>query len=1111
MAIPSDEQRWSFLSLPDHFNHDYADLSGGADAEIAAVFGVGYADGLVPAQNWTPVGPNGMTVGFATALHAAVNDMVESAHGDPAFVLIAGDLTGGHWPQNPGELKSMFGDASTTLQDDLDAAAETYYTWLRKLFEISGVDKVVATIGDHDIGDNGWRVGGPIAPHVNTMKQAFGAHVVDPLFEQVAASPELSQANAKWADIRFAPGDTDPNGLHQYDEASFVYQERNVLFLNIDVFRYEGAGVKLDGNQAVAVEVTGEHLDWVRSVLERAEADDTVDHVIVQGHTPILSPVAGGSYHLTMNGAENSPLWRTMAEFGTDNGGKLRAYFCGETHATTTIVDESSGIVQINHGSRVLISDATVTQADSIYLAIDVTPERLDITEYRADYYYKAPVEKLWEVGHPERGAYNAYNHDGPFERGSLSIDVSTGSLDLTSRGSLAAVDRFVGQAGEVTTNQPNADAWQSVTFDHPMADPIVVMGAPTYNNTDEAHARVRNVTANGFEFQLEEWAYRDGQHPAETTPWFAVERGVHTFLDGSVIEAGSRQVDEKQVGVSLAGDFGAKAPVVIGQVASEVDADPVTHRLSGVSASGFKVLLEEEQARDAGGHMLEDFNWIAFEVGIFDNFAAGMFTADDTGTNATVNAWRWGPTLADMQTMRDGDTAQLRVLEDTTSSLKVFVEEDKSRDSETGHGNEVAGWVDLEPWLFAAPADAPTPPPPTPPPSPGPDTVVIDARGTPAYGQYAEMQVLVDGVLQGSRITDAITRSYSFDVSDLDAASTLEIRFTNDAWDPATGDDRNLIVTKVVAGGEDLAIGDATYERDGKPDIPGQTGLWWNGELNFTLDPQAPSPPPPPPPPPSPEPDTVVIDARGTPAYGQYAEMQVLVDGVLQGSRITDATTRSYSFDVSDLDAASTLEIRFPNNARDPATGDDRNLIVTKVVAGGEDLAIGDATYERDGKPDIPGQTGLWWNGELNFTLDPQAPSPPPPPPPPPSPEPDTVVIDARGTPAYGQYAKMQVLIDGVLQGSRTVDGTVDTYAFSVSELDSASTLAIRFANDALDPATGDDRNLIVTKVIAGGEELAIGDAVYDRDAASLPDIDGQSGMWWQGNLVFDVDALLS
>ena len=182
---------------------------------------------------------------------------------------------GGRWPQFAANVKSMFGNGSTTLQQDLDKAAEVYYTWARKLWSMAGVDNLIAALGDHDIGDNPWVVGSPRGLNVNTMKQAFGSYMVDPL-----------GLPATWHGLSTRA----PEGLGQYDETTYLRQTDNVLFVSLDVFHYEG-GNAVTANSAVSINFTGAQLTWLSQVLDAADADASIDHVILQGHAPILQPV----------------------------------------------------------------------------------------------------------------------------------------------------------------------------------------------------------------------------------------------------------------------------------------------------------------------------------------------------------------------------------------------------------------------------------------------------------------------------------------------------------------------------------------------------------------------------------------------------------------------------------------------------------------------------------------------------------------------------------------------------------------------------------------------------------------------------------------------------
>ncbi len=127
----------------------------------------------------------------------------------------------------------------------------------------------------------------------------------------------------------------------------------------------------------------------------------------------------------------------------------------------------------------------------------------------------------------------------------------------------------------------------------------------------------------------------------------------------------------------------------------------------------------------------------------------------------------------------------------------------------------------------------------------------------------------------------------------------------------------------------------------------------------------------------------TIEIEARGTPAAGLFPSLRVLLDNTLLDSVTVGATEQTYTFEFAGLDIedASKLEIRFANDVvvRDPGTGaklEDRNLFVTEVTINGEEVPInGNAAviYERlaPNLNDIPGQTMLFWNGDLAVDLD--------------------------------------------------------------------------------------------------------------------------------------------
>ena len=264
--------------------------------------------------------------------------------------------------------------------------------------------------------------------------------------------------------------------------------------------------------------------------------------------------------------------------------------------------------------------------------------------------------------------------------------------------------ESVIGLSGQVNIEQVDASTWFAVTFDQSLIDPVVSMSPITMNGAQGAMPRVRNITSDGFEFQLDEWDYLDGLHFPEDFWWVAVERGVHVTADGGIIEAGRAQVDSTDTQVGLTGEFTAGELIVLGQTTSVNDATAVVDRISDVTETGFTVRLQEEEAAD-GIHVAEDLDYIAFSTGSFETFTAAsaaraideqaidVALADPAGNQAF---------FADIQSIYGADTSVLRINSVGTDAINLFLQEEQSSDRETGHTLEDLGWVFVDDVLLA-------------------------------------------------------------------------------------------------------------------------------------------------------------------------------------------------------------------------------------------------------------------------------------------------------------------------------------------------------------------------------------------------------------------------
>ena len=122
---------------------------------------------------------------------------------------------------------------------------------------------------------------------------------------------------------------------------------------------------------------------------------------------------------------------------------------------------------------------------------------------------------------------------------------------------------------------------------------------------------RVRNVTAAGFEYQLEEWEYLDGSHLPITASWLAIGEGWHDFV-GMTAFATTVELDHTWSTIELGFD---STPVVFAQVASVNDPAAATIRVRNGSGTSVQLKLEEEEAAD-GVHGVETVHVIAMTEG---------------------------------------------------------------------------------------------------------------------------------------------------------------------------------------------------------------------------------------------------------------------------------------------------------------------------------------------------------------------------------------------------------------------------------------------------------------------------------------------------------------
>jgi len=251
---------------------------------------------------------------------------------------------------------------------------------------------------------------------------------------------------------------------------------------------------------------------------------------------------------------------------------------------------------------------------------------------------------------------------------------------------------------GVVEMAQADANEWTSVSLQNTYQRPVVVMGPVSYNGGDPSTVRVSNVTSTSFDFQVDEWDYKDGAHTTEQIGYLVVESGMHSFGD-LIWQAGVIEVVDHTFQTAAFPRPFSTPPVVLTQVTTYHESSAVVTRVKGVARDSFNIRLQEEGAADSI-HAGEQVAYLAIDTGSAEvdgklfEAATGIAINDAWHTLSFGSSFDSPTYLADIQTYEDPDPAGLRQKNLTSSSVENFVEEEQSEDSETGHASENVGYL---------------------------------------------------------------------------------------------------------------------------------------------------------------------------------------------------------------------------------------------------------------------------------------------------------------------------------------------------------------------------------------------------------------------------------
>lgn len=293
------------------------------------------------------------------------------------------------------------------------------------------------------------------------------------------------------------------------------------------------------------------------------------------------------------------------------------------------------------------------------------------------------------------------------FGTGKGQVVLQGGATDPTVAAAFAPPPpaQVIAEYGSVAVSQRKL----TVTLEHSFLNPVVIATVTSMNETTPVVARVSAVTATSFTLFLDEPNALDGRHAFESVSWVVVEAGHWTTTSGLEIDAGKLVTNTLSsrgtTPASFTSAFDA-APMVFTTAQSATGSDALWTRASSASASGFDMVLQEEEALNSGTHTSETVGWLAVSrvsgpldgSTLADSSAATATATDRTTAISFAAGFAAAPVLlAGISSLAEGDTAGLRLSGLDRNGATLFVQEDTTFDSETAHGAEQIDWLALD------------------------------------------------------------------------------------------------------------------------------------------------------------------------------------------------------------------------------------------------------------------------------------------------------------------------------------------------------------------------------------------------------------------------------
>ena len=262
----------------------------------------------------------------------------------------------------------------------------------------------------------------------------------------------------------------------------------------------------------------------------------------------------------------------------------------------------------------------------------------------------------------------------------------------------------LITDSGTLSLDQSNRNSWRTVSLNNTYTDPVIIFSPLTNNGGDPVTVRVKNVSSDSFDWQIQEWDYRgNGYHVTEQFSYIVLEAGTYGLSNGRQLIAGNVNSSDSFTKKYFAKEFQSENPIIVTQIVSATDATAAAVRVKNVLFDSFEIKLQSQESFNKV-HGDERVSFIAIDPGSYDEL--GIHYAGSTGKAVTHEFFKFSfekaysklpKIMASMQSTNGNDTATVRFRNPSKSGVEVKIEEEQSKDDEVNHTKENVGFILFE------------------------------------------------------------------------------------------------------------------------------------------------------------------------------------------------------------------------------------------------------------------------------------------------------------------------------------------------------------------------------------------------------------------------------